>query len=150
MSVLIISYVVIAFVRHMCDVVSKNSLCDATTWRNCVPIIVAFSDITFCSSFWQRKRNNQTVSYRVIDNPIKLSQQDWQRVVAVFVMGPQWQFKGWPWDGNPVEIFSKSMWNIMFFPLRFLILKICVSRQFALFIYASVSWNWTPMWSVGR
>ncbi|XP_036673173.3 parafibromin [Drosophila suzukii] len=55
----------------------------------------------------QRKRNNQTVSYRVIDNPIKLSQQDWQRVVAVFVMGPQWQFKGWPWDGNPVEIFSK-------------------------------------------
>ncbi|XP_017071818.1 parafibromin [Drosophila eugracilis] len=55
----------------------------------------------------QRKRNNQTVSYRVIDNPIKLSQQDWQRVVAVFVMGPQWQFKGWPWEGNPVEIFSK-------------------------------------------
>ncbi|EDW80718.1 uncharacterized protein Dwil_GK11679 [Drosophila willistoni] len=55
----------------------------------------------------QRKRNNQTVSYRVIDNPIKLNQQDWQRVVAVFVMGPQWQFKGWPWDGNPVEIFSK-------------------------------------------
>ncbi|KAH8420844.1 hypothetical protein KR222_006504 [Zaprionus bogoriensis] len=55
----------------------------------------------------QRKRNNQTVSYRVVDNPIKLSQQDWQRVVAVFVMGPQWQFKGWPWDGNPVEIFSK-------------------------------------------
>ncbi|EDW15793.1 parafibromin [Drosophila mojavensis] len=54
-----------------------------------------------------RKRNNQTVSYRVVDNPIKLSQQDWQRVVAVFVMGPQWQFKGWPWDGNPVEIFSK-------------------------------------------
>lgn len=22
-------------------------------------------------------------------------------------MGPAWQFKGWPWDGNPVEIFSK-------------------------------------------
>ncbi|XP_030374322.1 parafibromin [Scaptodrosophila lebanonensis] len=55
----------------------------------------------------QRKRNNQTVSYRIIDNPLKLTQQDWQRVVAVFVMGPQWQFKGWPWDGNPVEIFSK-------------------------------------------
>jgi hypothetical protein len=23
-------------------------------------------------------------------------------------MGPAWQFKGWPFDGNPVEIFSKS------------------------------------------
>ena len=49
-----------------------------------------------------------TVPYRVIDNPQKLTAQDWQRVVAVFVMGPAWQFKGWPWDGNPVEIFSKS------------------------------------------
>ena len=49
-----------------------------------------------------------TVPYRVIDNPQKLTQQDWNRVVAVFVMGPAWQFKGWPWDGNPVEIFSKS------------------------------------------
>lgn len=51
-----------------------------------------------------------TVPYRVIDNPQKLNAQDWQRVVAVFVMGPAWQFKGWPWDGNPVEIFSKSLY----------------------------------------
>ncbi|XP_011210238.1 parafibromin [Bactrocera dorsalis] len=68
----------------------------------------------------QRKRNNQTVPYRVIDNPQKLSAQDWQRVVAVFVMGPAWQFKGWPWDGNPVEIFSK----ICAFHLRFSELKL--------------------------
>lgn len=52
-----------------------------------------------------------TVPYRVIDNPQKLTAQDWQRVVAVFVMGPAWQFKGWPWDGNPVEIFSKSKFH---------------------------------------
>lgn len=56
-----------------------------------------------------------TVPYRVIDNPSKLTPQDWARVVAVFVMGPAWQFKGWPWDGNPVEIFSK----ICAFHLRF-------------------------------
>lgn len=56
----------------------------------------------------QRKRFSTTVPYRIVDNPQKLSAQDWQRVVAVFVMGPAWQFKGWPWDGNPVEIFSKS------------------------------------------
>lgn len=28
-------------------------------------------------------------------------------------MGPAWQFKGWPWDGNPVEIFSKSKYSLM-------------------------------------
>lgn len=55
----------------------------------------------------RRKDSNSTVPYRVIDNPGKLSQTDWDRVVAVFVMGPAWQFKGWPWGGNPVDIFSK-------------------------------------------
>uniref|UniRef100_A0A3B3THI6 Parafibromin n=1 Tax=Paramormyrops kingsleyae TaxID=1676925 RepID=A0A3B3THI6_9TELE len=51
-----------------------------------------------------------TVPYRVIDQPLKLAPQDWDRVVAVFVQGPAWQFKGWPWllaDGSPVDIFSK-------------------------------------------
>lgn len=55
----------------------------------------------------QRRRDDTTVPYRVIDTPNRLTAQDWARVVAVFVMGPTWQFKGWPWDGNPVEIFSK-------------------------------------------
>jgi len=49
-----------------------------------------------------------TVPYRGIDNPGKLTNADWDRVVAVFVMGQAWQFKGWPWDGNPTNIFSKS------------------------------------------
>ena len=31
------------------------------------------------------------------------------RVVGVFVQGPAWQFKGWPWSGNPVEIFTKGV-----------------------------------------
>jgi parafibromin len=57
----------------------------------------------------RRKDGNLTVPYRVIDQPSKLTPQDWSRVVAVFVLGPAWQFKGWPWDGNPVEIFSKSI-----------------------------------------
>lgn len=59
----------------------------------------------------RRKDGNVTVPYRVIDNPSKLTPQDWHRVVAVFVMGPAWQFKGWPWNGNPVEIFSQSKCN---------------------------------------
>uniref|UniRef100_A0A2K6TTA8 Cell division cycle 73 n=1 Tax=Saimiri boliviensis boliviensis TaxID=39432 RepID=A0A2K6TTA8_SAIBB len=52
-----------------------------------------------------------TVPYRVVDQPLKLMPQDWDRVVAVFVQGPAWQFKGWPWllpDGSPVDIFAKS------------------------------------------
>ncbi|KAK7086442.1 accessory factor associated with RNA polymerase II [Halocaridina rubra] len=48
-----------------------------------------------------------TVPYRITDNPSKLSYADWDRVVAVFAMGPAWQFKGWPYDGNPVEIFNR-------------------------------------------
>ena len=35
----------------------------------------------------RRKEQGLTVPYRVIDNPSKLSPQDWDRVVAVFVMG---------------------------------------------------------------
>ncbi|CAG0922104.1 unnamed protein product [Notodromas monacha] len=53
------------------------------------------------------KDGGLTVPYRVIDNTNRLTNADWDRVVAVFVMGPAWQFKGWPWDGNPVEIFSR-------------------------------------------
>ena len=34
-----------------------------------------------------------------------------KQVVAVFVAGPAWQFKGWPGlaaDGSPVDIFTRS------------------------------------------
>lgn len=49
--------------------------------------------------------------YRIIDSASKLSKDDWDRVVAVFVQGPAWQFKGWPWNGNPVDIFAKGKFN---------------------------------------
>lgn len=74
----------------------------------------------------QRRKDNgaSTVPYRVIDNISKLqSHDDWDRVVAVFVQGPAWQFKGWPWllqDGSPVDIFSK----IQAFHLKFVEQKI--------------------------
>ena len=32
-----------------------------------------------------RKENGQSVPYRIIDNPIKFTPEDWDRVVAVFV-----------------------------------------------------------------
>ena len=49
-----------------------------------------------------------SVPYRVVDLPSKLTMEEWDRVVACFVQGPAWQFKGWPWlaqDGSPTEIF---------------------------------------------
>uniref|UniRef100_H2ZI58 Cell division control protein 73 C-terminal domain-containing protein n=1 Tax=Ciona savignyi TaxID=51511 RepID=H2ZI58_CIOSA len=67
----------------------------------------------------QRRKGDATVPYRVIDNISKLlSHDDWDRVVGVFVQGPSWQFKGWPWllqDGSPVDIFAK----IQAFHLKF-------------------------------
>uniref|UniRef100_A0A915NKF7 Parafibromin n=1 Tax=Meloidogyne floridensis TaxID=298350 RepID=A0A915NKF7_9BILA len=63
----------------------------------------------------QIQKNNVTVPYRVIDNPTRLKDDEWERIVAVFVQGPAWQFKGWKWNGNPVEIFS----NVAAFHLKF-------------------------------
>ena len=60
----------------------------------------------------QRTMEIGTVPYRVIDNPAKLTPHEWSRVVAVFVSGSVSEFNGWPWDGNPVKIFSKSKFRI--------------------------------------
>lgn len=63
--------------------------------------------------FAERQLTFSRVIYsRVIDSPQKLAPADWDRVVAVFVMGPAWQFKGWPWTGNPVEIFVQGAFDI--------------------------------------
>lgn len=61
----------------------------------------------------RRKDAGFTVPYRVIDNPQKLTDSDWERVVAVFIMGPAWQFKGWPYEGDPVQIFSRSEFPLL-------------------------------------
>jgi len=55
----------------------------------------------------RRKEGGLTVPYRVLDNPGRLTNAEWDRVVAVFVMGQAWQFKGWPHDGKPVDILSR-------------------------------------------
>jgi len=45
------------------------------------------------------------VQYKIIDDPTKLSGDDWDRVVAAFVTGQSWQFRGWKYT-NPVELFQ--------------------------------------------
>ncbi|XP_017051153.1 parafibromin [Drosophila ficusphila] len=52
----------------------------------------------------ERVFQGRTVSYRVIDNVSRLSPQEWERVSAVFALGPHWQFKGWPQGGDPALI----------------------------------------------
>lgn len=67
------------------------------------------------------KTTRLTVPYRIVDNPLRLQADDWRRVVAVFVHGPAWQFKGWPvYGGNPVDIFSHSVYLYIYFLLYLL------------------------------
>ncbi|KAL6637173.1 hypothetical protein ACP70R_024745 [Stipagrostis hirtigluma subsp. patula] len=46
------------------------------------------------------------VSFEVRDKPASLKADDWGRVVAVFVLGKEWQFKDWPFKDH-VEIFNR-------------------------------------------
>ncbi|KAJ1371743.1 hypothetical protein KIN20_033743 [Parelaphostrongylus tenuis] len=56
----------------------------------------------------QRKKNDTTVPYLVVDQPNKFTDAEWDRVVAVFITGQLWQFKPFKrWHSNPVEIFAK-------------------------------------------
>lgn len=50
--------------------------------------------------------------YQIVDNPTRLSIEDWNRVKAVFVQGPAWQFKGWKWE-NPVDLFQNGIYHII-------------------------------------
>ncbi|XP_047088134.1 protein CDC73 homolog [Lolium rigidum] len=46
------------------------------------------------------------VAFEVRDKPASLKTDDWARVVAVFVLGKEWQFKDWPFKDH-VDIFNK-------------------------------------------
>lgn len=59
-------------------------------------------------------RDRGVTAYEVRDKPSALKKEDWERVVAVFVLGKEWQFKDWP-DKDHVKIFNK----IIGFYMRF-------------------------------
>lgn len=56
---------------------------------------------------FSRDRDRVVTAYEVRDKPSALKAEDWDRVVAVFVLGKEWQFKDWPFKDH-VEIFNKS------------------------------------------
>ncbi|XP_058085014.1 protein CDC73 homolog isoform X2 [Magnolia sinica] len=51
-------------------------------------------------------RDRVVAAYEVRDKPSTMKSEDWERVVAVFVLGKEWQFKDWPFKDH-VEIFNK-------------------------------------------
>ncbi|KAF7837314.1 protein CDC73-like protein [Senna tora] len=59
-------------------------------------------------------RDRVVTAYEVRDKPSTLKAEDWDRVVAVFVLGKEWQFKDWPFKDH-IEIFNK----IIGFYMRF-------------------------------
>ncbi|XP_021897127.1 protein CDC73 homolog [Carica papaya] len=63
---------------------------------------------------FSRDRERVVTAYEVRDKPSALKPEDWDRVVAVFVLGKEWQFKDWPFKDH-VEIFNK----IIGFYMRF-------------------------------
>ena len=56
--------------------------------------------------------------YKVVDSAEAMKKDDWQRVVAVFVQGPEWQFKGWDlssFGGKMVNMFQRvSAFHVVF------------------------------------
>ena len=44
-----------------------------------------------------KKRARTMAQYKIVDNVNGLTEEDWTRVVAVFVNGPEWELKKFPW-----------------------------------------------------
>ena len=47
-------------------------------------------------------------SFKLVDDPRRLSDSDWKKVVAVVAQGAAWQFKGWK-VSQPVDLFNKYL-----------------------------------------
>jgi len=57
------------------------------------------------TDFW-RIKGTEKIRYKVTDNPTGFTANEWDRVVAVFALGVNWQFKKWMWEA-PVDLFNK-------------------------------------------
>lgn len=63
---------------------------------------------------FSKDKDKVMTAYEVRDKPSTLKADDWDRVVAVFVLGKEWQFKDWPFKDH-VEIFNKIIGFFMRF-----------------------------------
>jgi hypothetical protein len=58
--------------------------------------------------FEHHTNSGKRILVRVLDTGVRLTDQEWARVVGVFVQGQEWQFKGWKWP-TPVELFHNVL-----------------------------------------
>ena len=65
------------------DFLEKGQYIDASTKQTEKPSSVMI----------EKKRSAGIVPYKVIDNVDGMTREQWDRVIAVFVSGPEWQFK---------------------------------------------------------
>lgn len=81
--------------------------------------LVQYNEIPAQKSKWEFVKReaassggvNPTTSattYKVIDDPSKLTIDEWDHVVVAFVTGQLWQFKGWKYE-NPAELFQNIL-----------------------------------------
>eukprot|EP00164_Ancoracysta_twista_P008366 GFYU01012075.1.p1 GENE.GFYU01012075.1~~GFYU01012075.1.p1 ORF type:complete len:450 (+),score=103.69 GFYU01012075.1:157-1506(+) len=52
-----------------------------------------------------RQKGKQRLPFEIVDDVSKFTEKEWDRVVACFVHGPAWQFKGWKYS-QPSMIFT--------------------------------------------
>ncbi|BFI25005.1 parafibromin [Marchantia polymorpha subsp. ruderalis] len=57
---------------------------------------------------YRKMGRDHPVKYEIRDKPSVFSKKDWERVVAIFVLGKEWQFKDWPFKDH-VEIFNQIL-----------------------------------------
>ncbi|XP_043807107.1 protein CDC73 homolog isoform X2 [Manihot esculenta] len=81
-------------------------------------------------------RNRVMTAYEVRDKPSALKAEDWDRVVAVFVLGKEWQFKDWPFKDH-VEIFNKNFRRMVGYTMN---------KSYGLFTYPCLSINLKNIW----
>lgn len=66
---------------------------------------------TFTRNVRRSAGSTGLLEYEIMDNPKKLGSdpKEWERIVAVVVLGQDWQFKDWPQPYNkPVHLFAKT------------------------------------------
>ena len=54
---------------------------------------------------FNRKIRGKLVTFEVHDQTLTFSKSHWRRAVAVFVQGPKYQFKDWPWANDLISLF---------------------------------------------
>ncbi|KAJ3623603.1 hypothetical protein Zmor_004418 [Zophobas morio] len=56
---------------------------------------------------YRKMHGGRTVPFHVYDQTHKFTQEQWDRVCAIFIVGMAWQFKGFPFNSDAVKNLNK-------------------------------------------